>query len=115
MTLVCLRWVWEGMKVTASPHQEQEAGLLKVAEGQMRHTTPYHASPRPPMSTGGRQRRDTPPSPLSYSQERETGAEGGPEREGERGRERWGKRERWRERDRETKMDRDGEIERERW
>ena len=63
--------------MTPSPHQEHDAGLVKVGEGQMRHTTPYHTSLRPPMSTGGRHLRDTPPSPLSYSQDRETGADGG--------------------------------------
>lgn len=51
------------------------------AEGQIRHTTPYHTSLRPPMSCGGRQRSDTPPSELSYSQDRDTGAEGGAEGE----------------------------------
>lgn len=70
--------VWDGVKVTASPHQEHAPGAAKVAEGQILHTTPYHTSLRPPMSTGGRQRRDTPPSPLSYSQETEVGAEGEP-------------------------------------
>ncbi|TNN81120.1 hypothetical protein EYF80_008776 [Liparis tanakae] len=71
------QFVWEGLKVTPSPHQEHAAGLVKVAEGQMRHTTPYHTSPRPPMSTGGRHLKDTPPSALSYSQDGETGADGG--------------------------------------
>lgn len=77
VTLVCFRFVWEGLKVTPSPHQEQDAGLVMAAEGQMRHTTPYHTSLRPPMSTGGRHLKDTPPSPLSYSQDSETGADGG--------------------------------------
>lgn len=77
VTLVCFRLVCEGLKVTPSPHQEHNVGLVMVAEGQMRHTTPYHTSLRPPMSTGGRQRRDTPPSALSYSQVREMGADGG--------------------------------------
>lgn len=63
--------------MTPSPHQEHDVGLVKVAEGHMRHTTPYHTSLRPPMSTGGRHLKDTPPSPLSYSQDRETGADGG--------------------------------------
>lgn len=71
--------------MTPSPHQEHEFGLVTVAEGQMRHTTPYHTSLRPPMSTGGRHLKDTPPSPLSYSQVRETGADGGAERENRRG------------------------------
>lgn len=79
MTLVCLRLVWEGLKVTPSPHQEQDVGLVMVAEGQMRHTIPYQTSLRPPMSTGWRHLNDTPPSPLSYSQLRETGADGGAE------------------------------------
>lgn len=57
-----------------------EAGDCE-AEGQIRHTTPYHTSPRPPMSCGGRQRSDTPPSELSYSHDRDTGAEGGAEGE----------------------------------
>lgn len=48
------------------------------AEGQIRHTMVYHTSRRPPVSRGGRQRSDTPPSPLSYSQERDRGADGGP-------------------------------------
>lgn len=77
MTLVCFRLVCEGLKVTPSPHQEHDAGLVMVAEGQVRHTTPYHTSLRPPMSAGGRHLRDTPPLPLSYSQVRETGADGG--------------------------------------
>lgn len=77
VTLVCFRFVWAGLKVTPSPHQEHAAGFEKVAEGQMRHTTPYHTSLRPPMSTGGRHLKDTPPSALSYSQDRETGADGG--------------------------------------
>lgn len=81
VTLVCFRFVWEGLKVTPSPHQEHSVGLVMVAEGQMRHTTPYHTSPRPPMSTGGRHLRDTPPSALSYSQDGETGADGGAEEE----------------------------------
>lgn len=79
VTLVCLRLVWEGLKVTPSPHQEHDAGFVMVAEGQIRHTTPYQTSLRPPMSTGWRHLSDTPPSPLSYSQLRETGADGGAE------------------------------------
>lgn len=79
MTLVCLRLLWEGLKVTPSPHQEQDVGFVMVAEGQIRHTIPYHTSLRPPMSTGWRHLSDTPPSPLSYSQLRETGADGGAE------------------------------------
>lgn len=63
--------------MTLSPHQEHDAGLVKVGEGQMRQTTPYQTSLRPPMSAGGRHLKDTPPSPLSYSQVRETGADGG--------------------------------------
>ena len=90
VTLVCLRLVWEGLKVTPSPHQEHDAGLVKVGEGQMRHTTPYQTSLRPPMSTGGRHLRDTPPSPLSYSQDIEIGADGGAEEISERERERMG-------------------------
>lgn len=77
MTLVCFKFVWEGLKVTLSPHQEHNAGLVKVGEGQMRQTTPYQTSLRPPMSAGGRHLKDTPPSPLSYSQVTETGADGG--------------------------------------
>lgn len=67
--------------MTPSPHQEQAVGLLKVGEGQMRQTTPYHTSLRPPMSTGGRHLKETPPSPLSYSHVGDTGAEGGAEEE----------------------------------
>lgn len=33
------------------------------------------------MSVGGLQRKDTPPSELSYSHDRDTGADGGPEKE----------------------------------
>ncbi len=56
-------------------------GGVSVAEGQIRHTTPYHTSLRPPMFTGGLQRNDTPPSELSYSHDRDAGADGGPEKE----------------------------------
>lgn len=56
-------------------------GGVLVADGQIRHTTPYHTSLRPPMSVGGLQRKDTPPSELSYSHDRDTGADGGPEKE----------------------------------
>lgn len=70
--------------MTPSPHQEHAAGLAIVGEGQMRHTTPYHTSLRPPMSTGGRHLKDTPPSPVSYSQDREIGADGGAVEETER-------------------------------
>lgn len=86
VTLVCFRLVWEGLKVTPSPHQEHKAELVKVGDGQMRHTTPYHTSLRPPMSTGGRHLKETPPSPLSYSQVRETGADGGAAEKAEMGR-----------------------------
>lgn len=55
-------------------------GVL-VADGQIRHTTPYHTSLRPPMSLGGLQRNETPPSELSYSHDKDTGADGGPEKE----------------------------------
>lgn len=69
--------------MTPSPHQEQDAGLVKTGEGQIRHTTPYHTSLRPPMSRGGRHIMDTPPSSLSYSQDRETGGDGGAVKETE--------------------------------
>lgn len=52
-------------------------GGVLVAEGQIRHTTPYQTSLRPPMFTGGLQRSDTPPSELSYSHDRDAGADGG--------------------------------------
>lgn len=63
--------------MTESPHQEQAPGCVCVAEGQILQTTLYVTSLRPPKSRGGFQRRDTPPSELSYSQDRDTGAEGG--------------------------------------
>lgn len=75
--LVCLKPLLEGVYVTESPHQEQTLGCISVAEGQILHTTPYATSLRPPRSSGGFQRRDTPSSELLYSQDRETGAEGG--------------------------------------
>jgi len=56
-------------------------GVALVADGQIRQTTPYHTSLRPPMSVGGRQRNETPPSELSYSHDKDTGADGGPEKE----------------------------------